>query len=70
MDDKKSIISDGAKEVIGELYSDALKPTMQAVGSIVALPFQAVDAALSVPRQWVLEKQYNFERTKKFWQRN
>lgn len=34
------------KEVVQQIYSDALHPTMQAVGNIIALPFQAVDAAL------------------------
>lgn len=53
------------KEVVQEIYSDALHPTMQAVGSIIALPFQAVDAALSKPKLWVAEQQYNYERTKK-----
>lgn len=53
------------KEVVQQIYSDALHPTMQAVGNIIALPFQAVDAALSKPKLWVAEQQYNYERTKK-----
>lgn len=61
----ENTLAENAKEVAKEFYSDALHPTMQAVGNIVALPFQAVDAALSGPKLWVAEKQYNFERTKK-----
>lgn len=64
MSEDEKIIPKGAKEVIGAVYSDAVHPTMKAVGNIVALPFQAIDAALSKPRLWVLERQYNFERTR------
>lgn len=64
MSEDEKIIPKGAKEAIGAVYSDAVHPTMKAVGNIVALPFQAIDAALSKPRLWVLERQYNFERTR------
>lgn len=64
MSENEKIIPEDAKEVIGAFYSDAVHPTMKAVGNIVALPFQAIDAALSKPKLWVLERQYNYERTR------
>ena len=64
MSEDNEILSGGVKEVIGEIYSDAVHPAMKAIGDIVALPFQAIDAALSSPKLWVLERQYNFERTR------
>lgn len=61
----KEIIVESAKAVAVETYKDTLHPALQAAGSIIALPLQAVDAALSKPKLWVAEKQFNYERTKK-----
>lgn len=61
----KEILVESAKAVVVEGYNDMLKPTLKSVGSILALPFQAVDAALEKPKMWVIEKQYNFEKTRK-----
>lgn len=60
----KEILVESAKEVAKEVYGDALKPAVKSVGNIIALPFQAIDAALSKPKLWVAEKQYNYERTR------
>ena len=60
----KEIAIEAAKAVAVEGYKDALQPTFKAAGSIFALPFQAIDAALSKPKLWVAEKCYNYERTR------
>lgn len=60
----KEILVESAKAVAVEGYNDTLKPALNSIGSILALPFQAVDAALTKPKLWVAEKQYNFERTR------
>jgi len=60
----KEVLIESAKAVAVETYRDSLHPAMQAAGNVIALPFQAIDIALSKPKLWVAEKQYNFERTK------
>jgi len=60
----KEILVESAKAVAVEGYNDTLKPALNSIGSILALPFQAVDAALAKPKLWVAEKQYNFEKTR------
>ena len=50
-------------EVVKEVYKDGVKPTVEAVGNIVALPFQAIDAALSPIKIWVEEKKFNYQKT-------
>lgn len=62
MDDKSK--SEGKQNVIMAAYNDALHPAMTSIGNILALPFQAIDVALSKPRLWVAEKQYSYERTR------
>lgn len=59
----KEIAVEAAKAVAVEGYKDTLQPTLKAVGSVIALPFQIIDAALSKPKLWVAEKHYNYERT-------
>lgn len=49
-------------EVVKEVYKDEVKSTVEAVGNIVALPFQAIDAALSPAKLWVNEKKYNYKK--------
>ena len=58
------LLIETAKAVAVEGYKDVLHPTFKAVGNILALPIQAIDAALTKPKLWVAEKQYNYERTK------
>ena len=60
----KEVLVESAKAVVVEGYNDMLKPTLKSVGNIIALPFQAIDAALEKPKMWVIEKQYNFEKTR------
>lgn len=59
----KEMMLEAAKAVAVEGYKDTLQPTFKAIGSVVALPFQAIDVALSKPKLWVAEKHYNYERT-------
>lgn len=61
---KENVLVETTKAVASDVYKDAFQPALKAAGSIVALPLQIVDAALSGPKLWVAEKQYNFERTK------
>ena len=61
----KEIAVEAAKAVAVEGYKDTLQPALKAVGSVIALPFQAIDAALAKPKLWVAEKQFNYERTHK-----
>lgn len=60
----EEIAIETAKAVAVEGYKDTLQPALKAVGAIFALPFQAIDAALSKAKLWVVEKQYNYERTR------
>lgn len=46
-------------------YEDALKPTVQGTGKILALIPQTIDAALLPLRQWNIEREYKFAETKK-----
>ena len=48
-----------------EVYKDAISPAAKEAGKIIALPFQAINVALSGAKIWVAEKQYNYERTLK-----
>lgn len=60
----KEMAIEAAKAVAVEGYKDTLQPSFKAIGGIVALPFRAIDAALSKPKLWVEEKYYNYERTR------
>lgn len=59
----KEMMLEAAKAVAVEGYKDTFQPAFKAIGSVVALPFQAIDVALSKPKLWVAEKHYNYERT-------
>ena len=60
----KEMAIEAAKAVAVEGYKDTLQPALKAIGAVIALPFQAIDAALSKPKLWVAEKHYNYERTR------
>lgn len=46
-------------------YEDALKPTVQETGKVLALIPQTIEAALLPLRQWNIEREYKFAETKK-----
>lgn len=46
-------------------YEDALQPTVQETGKILALIPQTIEAALLPLRQWNIEREYKFAETKK-----
>lgn len=46
-------------------YEDALQPTIQETGKILALIPQTIEAALLPLRQWNIEREYKFAETKK-----
>lgn len=64
LEDVKEVIT-GTDNLLTEVYKDGLSKSVQAAGNIVALPLEAIDAALSEAKLWVAERQYNFEKTKK-----
>ena len=55
---------DSAQEIGKSLYNDLLKPTVTTLGNIISLPFKAIDAALTPLRQWIDNKNYNYEKTR------
>lgn len=53
------------KQVVPELYEDALHPTLQETGQTMALIPRAINAALAPLRQWIAQKEYNVAETEK-----
>ena len=49
-------VIESTKEISKEVYTDLLKPTATAIGNIIALPFKAIDAALSPIKKWIDNK--------------
>lgn len=58
-------VIESTKEISKEVYTDLLKPTATAIGNIIALPFKAIDAALSPIKKWIDNKNHNYEETRK-----
>jgi abortive infection alpha-like protein len=54
-----------AIETVPKLYDDALQPAMQETGKLLARIPHAINAALSVCDQWILNREYNVDATKK-----
>lgn len=54
-----------AIETTPELYKDAFQPTIQETGKIVARVPRAINAAFSGLDQWILNREYNIDETKK-----
>lgn len=52
-------------ETVPDIYDDALKPTTQESGKILALIPRAINAALVPLRQWIANKEYNLAETEK-----
>lgn len=59
----KELLVESTKTVAVEAYNDTLKPALKVTGSLLALPLQIVDAALTKPKAWVAAQQYNYKRT-------
>ncbi len=60
---EKEIANEFVKQTAGKLYDDIAHPALEAAGNIVALPFQAIDAALSPIKFWI--DKTNYDRTRK-----
>lgn len=58
-------IAKGIGETVPEIYHDGLQSSVKEVGEILALPLQAINAALSPLHQWIAQRKYNAEETKK-----
>lgn len=52
-------------ETVPDIYDDALKPTTQESGKILALIPRTINAALVPLRQWIANKEYNLAETEK-----
>lgn len=64
LDNFVDAISDTIKNA-PTLYEDALQPTVQEVGKLVARIPRAINAAFSGLDKWMLNREYNVEETKK-----
>lgn len=54
-----------ARQIAKEVYHDGLQPAVKATGDFVALLPRSINAALSPLHQWLLEREYNIDMTKK-----
>ena len=63
-DKSKEQIVEGVKELAKEVYTDLAKPIVKSIGSIVSLPFKAIDAALTPIKKWIDRRNANYEETK------
>lgn len=64
IDDLTSGIGKAIKTV-PDLYDDALKPTAQESGDVLAIVPRTIKAALAPLRQWIAQKEYNVAETEK-----
>lgn len=63
-DKSKEQIVEGVKELAKEVYTDLAKPIVKSIGSIVSLPFKAIDAALTPIKKWIDRRNANYKETK------
>ena len=56
---------DIAKELVKDVYSDGGKPVVKATGELVGLVPRAIKAAIAPVEKWILQREYNIEKTKK-----
>ena len=52
-------------EVFPKMYEDLLQPSVQETGKIIATLPKAINAAFLPLNKWILNREYNFEETKK-----
>ncbi len=55
------VMTGAAQELVKSSYNDLVHPTVKAVGEIVALPFQAVSAALTPLKVWIAHKNHSYQ---------
>lgn len=60
----KEEIIESTKEVLKDVYNDLAKPTLKSLGSIMSLPFKAIDVALNPLKKWIDKKTHNYEKTR------
>ena len=60
----KEEIIESTKEVLKDVYNDFAKPTLKSLGSIMSLPFKAIDVALNPLKKWIDKKTHNYEKTR------
>ena len=52
------------KEVIPNIYDDGGKPAIREVGKFIARPLKLINALFQPLDMWLLNKEYNIEKTK------
>ncbi|MBD5540663.1 MAG: DUF4393 domain-containing protein [Lachnospiraceae bacterium] len=59
-DEKETFGGELAKKLpIDKIYEDAIQPLAQATGATIAMPIEALNAALSEVKKWINEKNYS-----------
>ena len=61
----KKLLDAIPKETISQVYRDGLQPFVKETGKMVALIPRAINAAFAPLEQWILQRDYNVEETKR-----
>jgi hypothetical protein len=61
----KEIITEVVKDLSKEAYKDVLKPTAKSTGKLLGMIPEAINAALLPINQWIAERNYKLDETKK-----
>lgn len=61
---KEDVLSDVAKEIAKDVYTDAGKAVMKPTGELISLVPRAVKAALLPLEQWILQREFTIEKTR------
>ena len=57
------LVKEAVKVVAEKTYDDLAHPVLQTAGEILSLPLKVIDAKLIPVKEWVDQKQYNYQRT-------
>lgn len=61
----KESMAENVAKVVGQAYEDIAHPILKSIGSMVSLPFRAIDVALTPIKKWIDKKNFNYEETRK-----
>ena len=61
---KEDVLSDVAKEIAKDVYTDAGRTVMKPTGELIAIVPRAIKAALLPLEQWILQREFNIEETR------
>jgi len=59
------VTKDVAKEVVKDIYNDIIRPIAKPTGEVLGLIPRAIKVAFIPLEQWISQKEYNIEKTKK-----